>query len=247
MSKSRVDVSGLVARLPLGAGHELQEQAVAAALNSLLCEGRRGVVLADEVGFGKTYEALAVMTLLCDQSRRSRREFSRVLVLCKSSLLRKWLEEVSANRPGAGFPQYLQDSYWKNHPIRELLEHVHVVERRWSADELRSSGLRGERRDGHIQVPSGLYIVNHDLMSEKARATRRPFLTQLWNTQWDLVVVDEAHHYARWNRPAYIFAPDGDFRNYEQGIAGGKFRHILALTATPFELTPHGLRSRSGT
>jgi hypothetical protein len=195
-------------------------------------------VLADEVGFGKTYEALAVMTLLCDRSRRSRREFSRVLVLCKSSLLRKWLEEVSSIRPGSGFPQYLQDSYWKDHPVRELLEHIHVVERRWSADELRSSGLRGRRRDGHIQVPGGLYIVNHYLMSERAKATRRPFLTQLWNTQWDLIVVDEAQHYARWNRPAYIFAPDGDFRNYDQGIAGGKFRHILALTATPFELTP---------
>lgn len=238
MSKSRVNVNELVTRLPLGPGHELQEHAVAAALNSLLCEGRRGVVLADEVGFGKTYEALAVMTLLCDHARRSRREFNRVLVLCKSSLLRKWLEEVSSSRPGAGFPQYLQSSYWSSHPFRELLEHVHVVERRWSADELRSSGLRGERRDRHIQVPGGLYIVNHDLMSERSRATRRPFLTQLWNTQWDLVVVDEAHHYARWNRPAYIFAPDGDFRNYDQGIAGGKFRHILALTATPFELTP---------
>src|SRR5258708_681556 len=137
----------MVARLPLGAGHELQEHAVAAALRNLLLEGRRGVVLADEVGFGKTYEALAVMALL----------------------------------------------------------HDHAVERRWSADELRSAGLRGRRRDGHIQVPNGLYIVNHDLMSEKARATRRPLLTQLWNTQWDLIIVDEAHHYARWNRPAYLF------------------------------------------
>jgi hypothetical protein len=238
VSKSRANVNDLVARLPLGPGHELQEHAVAAALNSLLCEGRRGAVLADEVGFGKTYEALAVMALLCDHARRWRREFSRVLVLCKSSLLQKWQEEVSSNRPGAGFPQYLQSSYWKSHPVHELLERVHRVERRKSADDLRSSGVRGHRRDGHIQVQPGIYIVNHDLMSERARATRRPFLTQLWNTQWDLIIVDEAHHYARWNRPAYIFAPDGDFRNYDQGIAGGNFRHILALTATPFELTP---------
>jgi len=237
MSKSRVNIQNLVARLPLGEGHRLQEDAVAAALNSLLCENHRGVVLADEVGFGKTYEALAVMTLLCDVSRRSRSDF-RVLVLCKSSLLRKWLEEVSSNRTDGGFPQYLQTPYWKDHPVHELLNRVHVVERRRSADELRSAGLRGHRRDGHVQVPGGLYIVNHDLMSERARATPRPLLTQLWNTQWDLIIVDEAHHYARWNQPAYLFAPDGDFRNYDQGIGGGKFRHILALTATPFELTP---------
>ena len=238
MSKGRPNVDEMVARLPLGAEHEQQEHAVAAALRSLLVEGRRGVVLADEVGFGKTYEALAVMSLLHDHALRTNGDFRHVLVLCKSSLLRKWLEEVSSARANRGFPQYLQGRYWESHPIRDLLENVHVVEHRLSADELRSAGLRGRRRDGHIQVPNGLYIVNHDLMSKKARATRRPLLTQLWNTQWGLIIVNEAHHYARWNRPAYIFAPDGNFRNYDQGIADGKVRHILALTATPFELTP---------
>jgi len=238
LSNSRPNVGEMVARLPLGADHELQEQAVAAALHSLLVEGRRGVVLADEVGFGKTYEALAVMALLHDHARRSKSRFGHVLVLCKSSLLPKWLEEVSSARSNRGFPQYLQDPYWENHPIREFLEKVHVVQHRRSADDLRSEGLRGRRRGGHIQVPDGFYIVNHHLMSENARATHRPFLKQLWNTRWDLIIVDEAHHYARWNRPAHIFAPDGDLRNYYQGIAGGKFRHILALTATPFELTP---------
>jgi hypothetical protein len=238
LSRIWPNVDEMVARLPLGPGHKLQEHAVSAALRSLLVDGRKGAILADEVGFGKTYEALAVMALLHDHAQKTNIEFGHVLVLCKSSLLRKWLEEVSSARPNRGFPQYLQGPCWENHPIRELLEHVHVVKHRLSADELRSEGLRGRRRDGHVQVPRGLYIVNHDLMSEKARATRRPLLTQLWNTQWDLIIVDEAHHYARWNRPAYIFAPDGDLRNYTQGIADGKFRHVLALTATPFELTP---------
>lgn len=235
---SRPNVNEMVAKLPLGPDHKLQEHAVAAALYSLLSDGRKGVVLADEVGFGKTYEALAIMALLHDHALKTRAKFGHVLVLCKSSLLQKWLEECSSVRANRGFPQYLQSAYWRIHPIRKLLDHAHVIRHRLSADEVRSGGLRGRRRDGHIQVPSGLYIVNQDLMSEKARATRRPLLTQLWNTQWDLIIVDEAHHYARWNRPAHIFAPDGDFRNYNQGIAGGNFRHILALTATPFELAP---------
>jgi hypothetical protein len=64
MAITQEDVARLVRRLPLGKGHEGQERAVAAALDALLVRGHRGVVLADEVGFGKTYEALAVLTLL---------------------------------------------------------------------------------------------------------------------------------------------------------------------------------------
>lgn len=237
MSTAGANVSELVARLPLG-DHTDQEHAVAAALRSLLVEGRRGVVLADEVGFGKTYEALAVTALLCDHARETGRVFDRVLVLCKKALLGKWLEEASSARTDRGFPQYLRGHPWEGHPIHDLLKRVHQVDGRRKADDLRASGLRGQRLDGRIQVPPGCYIVNHDLLSERARATDRPLLRQLWGTQWDLIIVDEAHHYARWNRPACIFAPDGNLRHYEQGIAGGSFGHILALTATPFELTP---------
>jgi SNF2 family DNA or RNA helicase len=240
VSKGNVSVDQMVARLPLGAGHELQERAVAAALGSILRDGHRGVVLADEVGFGKTYEALAVMALLCDHARATGGSFGRVLVLCKSSLLRKWLEETNPARPDQGFPQYLRGPYWQGHPARALLDRVHVVERRGSADELRAGGLRGHRLDGRLQVPEGLYIVNHDLLSDRARGTRL-LLGQLWRTHWDLIIVDEAHHYARRNRPASIFAPDGHLRNYDQGIGDGQFRHILALTATPFELDPNEL------
>lgn len=243
MNGTGIDVAALAARLSLGAGHEDQQRAVAAALGSLLCDGRRGVVLADEVGFGKTYEALAVAALLCEHARSAGRPFGRVLVLCKSALLRKWLEETNPARPDRGFLQYLRSPYWRDHPARRLLDRVHVIERRWSADELRAAGLRGERSEGRVQVPEGFYIVNHDLLSASARESRRPLLTQLWQTQWDLIIVDEAHHYARWNRPAYLFAPNGDLRNYEQGIGGGQFRHVLALTATPFELTPQEMVS----
>ena len=238
-SKNHVNVDEMVKRLPLGAGHELQEHAVAAALRSILVEGRKGVVLADEVGFGKTYEALAIMAHLCDYARTIRKPFRHVLVLCKSSLLAKWQEEVSSTRADRGFPQYLTGSYWERHPVRErfLNRDVHVVRHRSTADKLRAEGLRGERRDGRIQVPPGLYIMNHDLMSERTRETRL-LLGQLYRTRWDLIIVDEAHHYARWNRPALTFAPNRKFRDYEQGISDGKFRYILALTATPFELKP---------
>ena len=233
MPLTEEEVQSLSASLRLGTGHDAQEHAVRTALTSMLIHERKGVVLADEVGFGKTYEALAIMALLCERARAARKSFDRVLILCKSALLEKWQEELSKMRPGRGFPRYLVGDTWHaRHPVFRLIDPVHVVGRRASADELRSV-----RDGGKLQAPAGTYIVNHDVLTEANRNSRW-FLKRLYETEWDLVIVDEAHHYARWTKPAYIFAPNGDMTDYHQGLSGGKFGKILALTATPFELSP---------
>ncbi len=240
MATSRRDVADLVKSLPLGTGHEGQERAVAAALDALLVRDQRGVVLADEVGFGKTYEALATMTLLREYARHTPRPVERVLVLCKPSLVKKWTEEISTARADdpAGFPQHLRALQWRE--TFQFFERVRVIGRRYVADELRSRGVRGTVVNGTLQAPPGLYVVNHDVLGETARQAR-PLLKQLYRTRWDLIIVDEAHHYAKGNRPVRLLAPDDDLRNYEQGIGEGQFRWILALTATPFELGPYEL------
>jgi hypothetical protein len=236
MALTDEEVGVLCARLRLGEGHEAQERAVRSALTSLLVEGRRGVVLADEVGFGKTYEALAIMALLCERAHAGRRSFDRVLILCKSALLEKWQEELSRMRPDRGFPRYLVGDPWPaRHPIFRLIDPVRVVGRRASVAEHRSI-----RDGGQLQAPPGLYIVNQDVLTEANRSSRW-FLKRLYETVWDLVIIDEAHHYARWTKPAYIFAPNRNMKDYEQGLSRGRFGKILALTATPFELTPQEL------
>ena len=226
----------LVPNLPLGEGHEDQECAVAAALRSLVIEGHRGVVLADEVGFGKTYEALALISQLCAHARKRRKSFERALVLCKPALVRKWEEETSATRSDRGFPRYLPQA----HPARSLFfdHEVHCIDSRATARELRRAGMRGQTLKGRHQVRPGLYIVNEKLLQEEKR-NESPLLRQLWRTRWDAVIVDEAHHYARGNRPMRLFAPDGNLRNYDQQSL--EFDRIIALTATPFELTPNEL------
>ena len=225
-----------VPNLSLGEGHEDQECAVAAALRSLVVEGHRGVVLADEVGFGKTYEALALISQLCAHARNRRKSFDRVLVLCKPALVRKWEEETSATRSDRGFPRYLPQA----HPARSLFfdHEVHCIDSRATARELRRAGMRGQTLEGRHQVRPGLYIVNEKLLQEEKRK-ESPLLRQIWKTSWDAVIVDEAHHYARGNRPMRLFAPDGNLRNYDQQSL--EFDRIIALTATPFELTPNEL------
>ena len=230
------DIVDLVAKIPLGSGHEDQERVVAAALRRLLIQQQRGVVLADEVGFGKTYEALAIVSHLCEHAKQRRQSVQRVLVLCKPALVRKWEEETSSARADRGFPRrYLSEP----HPACQLFGHqVRCIDNRATARELRQKGVRGQRVDGHHQVPPGLYIVNEKLLQEDKRQAST-LLRQIWGTHWDAVIVDEAHHYARGNRPMFLIAPDGNIRNYAQTSLD--FDRIIALTATPFELTPQEL------
>ena len=230
------DIEALVSEVNLG-GHHDQVRVVAAALRRLLVDGQRGVVLADEVGCGKTYEALAVLSHLWAHARRRRRPFTHALVLCKPALVRKWEEETSSTREGRGFPRYLPAS----HPAHALFgNEVRCIDNRATARELRHAGVRGQRVDGRHQVPPGLYIVNEKLLQEEKRQAST-LLRQIWRTHWDVVMVDEAHHYAHGNKPMLLFAPDGDIRNYEQPSID--FDKIIALTATPFELSPHELVS----
>jgi superfamily II DNA or RNA helicase len=224
MALESSEVEALCAKIDLK--RDGQQKAVAAALRKLLVEGRRGIVLADEVGFGKTYEALAIMALLAERAREARKSFDRVLILCKSSLLDKWQEELAH-----GFPKYLTDENWPaRHPLRKLMAKKTRINQRASGED-----LLGIRDGGKLQTPTGIYVVNEQVLSKKSM-TAQPRFRRLYTADWDLIIVDEAHHYACKNIPAQIFAPDECLENYDQGISGGRFGKILALTATPFEL-----------
>ncbi len=215
-------------------GRERQQKAVRWALERLLGTGQCGVVLADEVGCGKTYEALALLALLWRHYRFSK-GICRVLVLCKPSLLRKWLEELT-DRPRSGgvkhgLRSYLDGVEWQPF-IKGFVDRVRFIDKlataraMWRGADGRS--LRGKRRGGKIQVPNGLYLVNNLLLYADKRARSKP-LAYLHRTDWDVVIVDEAHHFGKGKKCDTIF---------ETPAAKLRYRHILLLSATPFELDP---------
>lgn len=207
-----------------------QQQVVRWALTRLLEEGQRGVVLADEVGCGKTYEALAIMALLWRQSPRKLR---RVLVLAPPNLVRKWHEELTANdtRPDSqhGLRPYLLGDEWKKFN-QQFIEQVYLIESRGGA-------FQGVRKDGRLQAPVGLYLVNRNLLYASKRGSDMPKpLKYILNTKWDLVIVDEAHHFGKGNACDSLFAAEGGSLGPDHVL---EYDHILLLTATPFELDPN--------
>ena len=239
-------VANLTSLIDLGRRH--QHAAVAWTLTRLLTASQKGVVLADEVGCGKTYEALAVLALLWHHFRTTPRPISRVLILCKSGLLRKWQEELTTP-PGKdkhGIRSYLRGKEWRAFNARFIdrlftIENVHRANKMWwgSRD---ASPFQGVRTRGRIQVPKGLYLVNSQLLYASRRDKAKP-LKYLMNTDWDLVIADEAHHFGKGNDCDSIFANRywalGRDGRPDFGAEGTlRYRYILLLTATPFELDP---------
>ena len=72
-------------------------------------------------------------------------------------------------------------------------------------------------------------------MTGEREGSASPTVRWLRRTNWDLVIVDEAHHYARLHtKTSRVFFPEQTPESREQGL---RARFLLALTATPFQLS----------
>ncbi|KAB2945264.1 MAG: DEAD/DEAH box helicase family protein (plasmid) [Candidatus Methanoperedens sp.] len=243
-------IEKLVSEIDLGKGHEHQHRAVYCALSRLIKDKQRGIILADEVGCGKTYEALVSLALLWLYHQEIGKRIKKVLILCDSKLIRKWEDEVETDKDfngnKQGFKSYLRDHKWDkfresfiDEPGFKVIKNVGEASKMWGGRGGRKL-LRGVRKNEKIQVPDGLYIVKNYTLYENQQ-NKNKLLRYIFNTDWDVIIVDEAHHYAKENECTYIFAPDfrdvgrGSSPNFESGIQS---RYLFLLTATPFELDP---------
>ncbi|NHN39378.1 RNA polymerase-associated protein RapA [Pseudomaricurvus alcaniphilus] len=148
------------------------------------------VLLADEVGLGKTIEAGLIIhqQLLKGLSER-------VLIVVPETLAHQWLVEMLR---------------------RFNLQFTLLDEAR--AQAMEESGIENPFEDAQLFLCSQTFITNHEKR-----------LQQACQCDWDLLVVDEAHH-LEWH-------PDRQSPAYE-GIEqlSRKSRGLLLLTATPEQL-----------
>ena len=158
---------------------DLNPHQVEAALFALKSPFSKGVVLADEVGLGKTIEAGIVISQYWAEQKR------RILIIVPATLRRQWSTEM-------------EEKFWLK---SEILERYSLI----SPDII--------MRKHHLFICSYQYAAK--------------YADQLSQTNWDLVVIDEAHK----------------LRNvYKNSSAAARrisdaFRHNkkLLLTATPLQ------------
>lgn len=163
---------------------DLNPHQIEAASFALRSPISKGVILADEVGLGKTIEAGLVLSQLWAERRR------RLLVICPASIRKQWSLELE-----------------EKFNLSTLI--------------LDRAAYRTARADGHL-VPfdtDRVVITSMNFASAMREEVRA--------TQWDLVVIDEAHKLRNAYRPS---------NRMGQGIRWAlEERRKLLLTATPLQ------------
>lgn len=145
----------------------------------------RGIVIADEVGLGKTIEAGLIWTEL-----RARQDARRLLVVCPAMLREKWCAEL-ANR--FGVKAQVVDA-------AELLRHLESAQAERTEEFALVASIQGLRppRDWNDEESPSKSSAAKLARFLEAASDDEPLL--------DLVVVDEAHYLRNADTQAHRFA-----------------------------------------
>ena len=174
-----------IAAAVAGARVDLNPHQVDAALFALRSPFSRGVLLADEVGLGKTIEAGLVIAQRWAEGRR------RILIIVPSNLRRQWHQELA----------------------EKFFLPAEIIEARsfQTADKSRASRP--------FEPDEAVVICSYQFARNKADV--------IAGTQWDLVVIDEAHRLRNVWKPGNVVASA-----LKDALAG---RPKILLTATPMQ------------
>lgn len=145
-----------------------------------------GILIADEVGLGKTIEAGLIWTEL-----RARQDARRLLVVCPAMLRDKWKAELS-NRFGVQAE--------KVEGAGELLERLQHAQTRPQDGFALIASMQG------LRPPAGWNNLDEPSQSGAAKLARFLEESELEEPLFDLVVVDEAHYLKNQNTQTYRLA-----------------------------------------
>lgn len=205
--------------------------------------GQYGVLVADGVGLGKTWEALAASCLLLAEHGRVRRDGAQrenridqpahVLVMCPPGLVSKWGEELI---DPDGFSKRLKK--WSD--LDRKGRRTFVLETFQRVYEIRRTGSlpKGERKWTQNRPPGGVYICNWNAILRADLSRGRSRVASFLRNDWDVVIVDEAHH-PEARKVLKVLTAYVDHSTERTAF--------ILLTATPFQLEPIELHKTFGT
>ena len=232
---------------------EQQREGAVAAFNMLA--RNRCAYLADEVGMGKTYVALGVMSLL-----RYLNPHARIVVIApRENIQRKWVKELhnfvrhNWRFVGNRVKSVQGGPVWLPVVCGSLVELAHEALVNQDRDfflRMPSFSIRLSKSEDRERVRCALlhtvpWLEKSDVPNYSLEKFRDAFAVALNGAvpEADLVIVDEAHNLK------HGFRADGSTRNRVMGLALGhpegnvfartryrnNIKRVLLLSATPFE------------
>jgi SNF2 family DNA or RNA helicase len=173
------------------------------------------VLIADEVGLGKTIETGLILRYLLVSQR-----IKRVLVLAPASVQPQWQGELR-EKFNLHFWSYSQGSF--RDPFGEILNTKPWQKEINSEQDARTTGNPWNACD--LVLASSHLVRRQDRMAELLEAE-----------PWDLVVLDEAHHARRKSPQQRKETPNSLLKLMQQLRA--RSRSLILLSATPMQIDP---------
>jgi superfamily II DNA or RNA helicase len=162
----------------------------------------------------------------------------QISAVYESMLPRQPLRFVLADDPGAGKTimagLYIREMIMRADAKRILIVSPGSLTEQWQDELLEKFGLTFEilSREKQEQCPSGNYFeAQHQLIARLDQLARNEdFQEKLKNSDWDLIVVDEAHKMSA----HYFGSKVNETGRFKLGkLLGSITRHFLLMTATP--------------
>ena len=164
---------------------------------------RVSLLIADDVGLGKTIEAGMVV-----QEMLARQRVQRMLILCPASLQRQWADEME----------------------QKFALRFEVVDRDYVQRLRREYGVHVNPWASYPRLIASFDFLKREVPLREFRASLSGGARSRGLKEWDLLVIDEAHNVAPAGRQNYV--RDSDRTRMVRDILP-HFEHRLFLTATP--------------
>lgn len=210
-------------------------------------ENLRGVMLADEVGGGKTFETLAIISkAILEQTTKSHnKDRFRVLIIANPSIRSKWewneKEELT-------FEEFFSDSYLPISDIGKFIKQTKIdIPSTRKLFEYFSKQISIRRKKDWIEIGKqrqGIWLTSfpglpvttgYSIYSEfrKGRRGKKLFPVNFF----DWIIVDEAHSLKSGSKDVdETIKLDGSaIRKIFAVLNASRYAKVLLLTATPFQ------------
>ncbi|MCC6010978.1 MAG: SNF2-related protein [Desulfurococcaceae archaeon] len=171
------------------------------------------ILVGDEVGLGKTIEAIRLVKYLVTVG-----EAKRILIIAPRCLIRQWLY----------------------HEIRDLLYSPRVVKKLSRKNiEFLLAEIEHLADDKPLVLLAPMDLVKRGSTDKHTRGWFKPYYDFVSSVDWDLIIVDEAHHIG-------FTRSSPSLRTERIAPLCTKAKHLILLSATPSRGTHKDIINRIG-